>query len=785
MVHVVTTSPVCLYSMDTSSYAQHMTCMDLADVFAGGASKATHYPFHQPRLRLAAFSGAPLESSVVIHDQLTNMMFCLNWQTGQLARLQLGGNTAERVAQKLARGLRPSQQTGVYEMVRGDFADDNETGRLLFYRQDSDSINVVSMAKFSCHTVWVPFSIQSVLVASPFDWLITESAVTHRKYLLSNTPDNPFTFTLSSVDDETVNSFILGDEIELMAPRALSDLHLSAALQQRLKSPHRVFATPRCHAALAVGFPDCPSSDVYVSPRAENGELEKSSPQPGRTSLRSLVYLPESGQLARLLPTPQLPVSIIPQDEKSSSSVSAYLEVSDIVNRHLRYVPVPAASNHSIYDQWYYRYAGAGSTDMTVLLAALSNEGLVTVDSGGCVRLWQTSVFSLTESLARWRTMIGNDSLQHNLQVTYGKELSKLPTAPKHGQIDPTGAPHVGGNTFAGGTGGADTAGLGGVGGPYRLDVGHDVYQLSDLDKAQLPLEVRRAARDLAERAWKERLRQIRMSEADGELYERFSSSVRAQVKALHVILDTLQAKGKERQWLRHQMTGDLDESKLIEGLTGEKGIYKRRADREPELGSMQQKPKLVRVECDVSASMYRFNGQDARMDRQLETVLMVMETFDSYQHKIKYEVFGHSGEGFGFPFVNVETPPKNMKERLDVLLALHAHSQFCLAGDNTLKAAKHAIESVVKHAADEHFVIVLSDANLERYAISPRRLAEIITVNDDVSAYVIFIGSLGDQAQRIMKQMPAGRAFICLQTSQLPSIMQQIFTSTTLLSNT
>jgi len=31
------------------------------------------------------------------------------------------------------------------------------------------------------------------------------------------------------------------------------------------------------------------------------------------------------------------------------------------------------------------------------------------------------------------------------------------------------------------------------------------------------------------------------MSEFDGELYERFSSSVRAQVKALHVILEALQ----------------------------------------------------------------------------------------------------------------------------------------------------------------------------------------------------------------------------------------------------
>jgi len=33
----------------------------------------------------------------------------------------------------------------------------------------------------------------------------------------------------------------------------------------------------------------------------------------------------------------------------------------------------------------------------------------------------------------------------------------------------------------------------------------------------------------------------------------------------------------------------------------------------------------------------------------------------------------------------------------------------------------------------------------------------------------------------RIMKQMPSGRAFLCLHTKELPSIMQQIFTSTML----
>lgn len=46
----------------------------------------------------------------------------------------------------------------------------------------------------------------------------------------------------------------------------------------------------------------------------------------------------------------------------------------------------------------------------------------------------------------------------------------------------------------------------------------------------------------------------------------------------------TLQAKGKERQWLKHQSHGDLDDAKLIDGLTGESSIYKRRGEKEPEV---------------------------------------------------------------------------------------------------------------------------------------------------------------------------------------------------------
>ena len=53
-------------------------------------------------------------------------------------------------------------------------------------------------------------------------------------------------------------------------------------------------------------------------------------------------------------------------------------------------------------------------------------------------------------------------------------------------------------------------------------------------------------------------------------------------------------------------------------------------------MGSPQQKPKLVRLLCDVSGSMYRFNGYDGRMEREMEAMLMVMESFEKYEEKIK-----------------------------------------------------------------------------------------------------------------------------------------------------
>ena len=54
-------------------------------------------------------------------------------------------------------------------------------------------------------------------------------------------------------------------------------------------------------------------------------------------------------------------------------------------------------------------------------------------------------------------------------------------------------------------SGGSTTAGLGGFGGPYRLDAGHDVTQVPQWQKDSVPEHVRKAAREMAQKAFKER----------------------------------------------------------------------------------------------------------------------------------------------------------------------------------------------------------------------------------------------------------------------------------------
>ncbi|XP_075447188.1 von Willebrand factor A domain-containing protein 8 isoform X2 [Ascaphus truei] len=780
-LYVATCNPVSLYCTKINGDKGYY--VDLYDVFP-----KTVGSIWQPFVTVAPL-GHPLSGQVILHEEQSNVILLLDTNSGTLRRILLSQEDQEPVRRSSWWGSKEAQDS--YKMCR-DFSHKNW---LAFFKENGNSLDVLDVLEGTTHTISLPINLKSVFLVAEERWLLIESK-TNQKFLLTKPlhmdAEDTGVCQLHALNEEPVSTGFGVTAVSspsvphIISSDQLPSENLSAAVGQKIISPNRILSDENNYASVVVGFPDLLSpSEVYSWKRASSlgspGTLAtdqfppSGSSQFGNVKQRNCVILLTANQIVRVVSATNVPLKDIYPKDVTPPHFSDYLEVTDLNSKKLKYIPVPRPNSLSPYTSWISKIS-----DTDILLAPLGNQGVVTVDMGGSVRLWETGLDNLQRSLLEWRNMIGQDD-GRPVQITVQKDSGMDVSSPKHGKMDPDNTPHVGGNTWAGGTGGRDTAGLGGKGGPYRLDSGHKVYQVSQAEKDAVPEEVKRAAREMGEKAFKQRLKEIQMSEYDATTYERFSGAVRRQVQSLRVILDSLQAKGKERQWLKHQAIGELDDTKIIDGLAGEKAIYKRRGEIEPELGSPQQKPKRLRLVVDVSGSMYRFNGVDGRLERSMEAACMVMEAFENYENKFKYDISGHSGDSCNIELIRDDKIPRNNKQRLDILKTMHAHSQFCMSGDYTLEATEHAIREIAKEEADEYFVIVLSDANLERYGIPPSRFAEALTINPQINAFAIFIGSLGDQADRLQRTLPAGRSFVAMDTKQIPQILQQIFASTLL----
>jgi len=166
-----------------------------------------------------------------------------------------------------------------------------------------------------------------------------------------------------------------------------------------------------------------------------------------------------------------------------------------------------------------------------------------------------------------------------------------------------------------------------------------------------------------------------------------------------------------------------------------------------------------------------------------LQTAALLFEAFDGFDHRYRYSMVGHSGDTPALPLVEYGEPPPNEKERLKLVQRMAVHTQFCNSGDHTLEATYEAIEEVAArlHEADEGFVFLLSDANLERYGVRPQQLAAALTSHPKVHAHAVFLSSLGGAAERLQAALPPGRGSICLDASKLPAAFRAAFSASVL----
>ncbi|KAI0327509.1 hypothetical protein GY45DRAFT_1355662 [Cubamyces sp. BRFM 1775] len=347
---------------------------------------------------------------------------------------------------------------------------------------------------------------------------------------------------------------------------------------------------------------------------------------------------------------------------------------------------------------------------------------------------------------------------------------------PKYGKDDPNNQAHTGGNTWAGGTGGRDTAGLGGRGGYMRLFKGHDIKQIPDALKNDVPDHVKERAREMARQELARRLEELNMSAGEAKGYGVLFTAVEGHIAQLHDLLEHLAAREEERVWVKRQTDGELDDSRLTEGLTGEATVYKRRGMAKPEMGRPQLKPKRIRFLFDVSASMYRFQ-YDGRLKRSMETAVMLMETFDRLTRKEKYvwDIYGHSGDSASIPLVEAGQQLE-IKDRWKVVDKMEMITQYTFAGDYTLDAIDKAVSEVSKFDADDWFVIAITDANFARYGITAEDLQRVMNRNPKVHTALICIGE-GAEVSWIPKNLP-GRGYRVANTADIPAVLRSILST-------
>lgn len=381
----------------------------------------------------------------------------------------------------------------------------------------------------------------------------------------------------------------------------------------------------------------------------------------------------------------------------------------------------------------------------------------------------------------------------------------------------------------------------------------HPTHQISDEDKAAVSKESRDAAAAMAREAFEARLNEISMGKNDYQMYQQYVSNISLQVAQLKEILQDISNRGKERVWLRNQSQGNLDDSKLVDGLSGERLVFKRRGYSDNSLADITNMntdgpvpKKRIQFVVDVSGSMMRFNGMDRRLERMLEASLLIMEALprrgppteegadaavsdnssnaNSAENNaelaevIEYSITGHSGETAQEVFIDYPTDadyadetsvserifdafgarqkkqhaqkrkyrvPRgilNERDKMSTMEKMVAHSQFCQPGDHTLQATEIAIKRVLEGAEEgdntQRMVIVLSDANFDRYGIDPADLSRIMRKSDKVKVHMILIAGLRDEADSVAKALPLGYAHLCNESSDLPAILRRILVS-------
>ncbi|KAG0268044.1 von Willebrand factor A domain-containing protein 8 [Actinomortierella ambigua] len=771
MLYAITTNPVTLHFVD----AAHRTVRS-ADMYE-------YFPLQRapPRLKLAMVKTTSGGRFVCMHNPGDNSLLSLDTQKSSIVSIMLNG-------------LSPLASTMDKSMAH--------LGYLAFSQENRSNIVLVDFNTGNQYTVELPVPIVAFYMLSPKVWVVRDSVKSDYYLVYARETDAPAPDHIQPV---TISGLGNGKNKTRLTyiTEAIPDADGSIRLMHTTNDGVVVSQAKNVESILAAdpeaGF------DVYSYMRPISDDNVRNM----YSNLQSAsIYLRKTEQMAKIIPSP---------NGRGEGSLELFSPSEKRIWRVTIPLSIPVTSTLR-EDAPITGFKGAQLDRVVASVCELPNGSLLTMDNAGFVRVWQVDAADLFQAASTWKKLVGTldartlailyrdeqgqyVNAQGELVGADGQPILQLPES-EEGDPLPDGMGGEAMSVISGGGGGGGGGGSGegegdgsgegsGEGGGSgsgqrktpptegRKPTFEDVSKLEIRTTAPPPQLISDAQMEMHNMTMRKHLESMSMTKADADLYMKYHENVQREIRELRVILESIEAKNKERVWLKNQSSGDLDDTKLIEGLTGEHNIYKLRGENDPEMG-FQQKPKKMYFVFDLSASMYRFNTHDRRLERSMEVALMIMESFRSFEHKFAYQIVAHSGDSAALEFVKEGKYPRTEKDVFKILSQMSAHSQYCLSGDNTLAATATAMKEIVKEDADDYIVVVLSDANIGQYNIKPEDLARILQSDDRVTSSMIFIGSLADQADKL-KAALGSHAHVCRDTKELPQIMKSIFLSSML----
>lgn len=155
------------------------------------------------------------------------------------------------------------------------------------------------------------------------------------------------------------------------------------------------------------------------------------------------------------------------------------------------------------------------------------------------------------------------------------------------------------------------------------------------------------------------------------------------------------------------------------------------------------------------------------------------MESFSRIAHKEKYlvDIVGQSGEEAVIPLVPTgQLQSLHAGDRFKVIQKISLTTQFTWSGDHTVEAIESAVTAVAEGEADDRFVIILSDANFERYGITADHLKRAMEANPKVKTALVAFGE-GAEATWLPTALP-GKAHRVADTAGIPTALRAILSS-------